>query len=120
MPNIAKTVHEGRTQPIIFTLKDSGGTAINLGNYFKIGLIIKQGTRRLYVDTSSNSDRLTIISPASDGKIMFFPLEEDPINPTYQAGDQGLHTHVFRLYTTDTQWFGVPDGKYLLIRAITT
>jgi len=118
MPTIAKTVHEGRTQPIVFTLKNSAGTAIDLSAYYKIGIVIKQGTRRLTFDTSANPTRLQIVSPASSGQMQFTPLSEDPVDPTYQAGDQGLHTHVFKLYTNDTDWFGVPDGKYLIIRAI--
>ena len=118
MPTIAKTVHEGRTQPLVFTIKDSAGAAVDLSTYFKIGLVIRQGTRKLTFNTVDDPDRLTMVLPVSTGQMEFVPKEEDPVDPTYQAGDQGLHTHIFRLYTNDTDWFGVPDGKYLLIRAI--
>ena len=63
----------------------------------------------------------------TDGRITFSPHPgrknadgDYTLNPTFLAGDNGLHQLLFRLYTNvdRTKWFGVPDGEVIEFRVL--
>ena len=127
MPQVDATVHEGFSEPITFTIKNSAGAAINIGsgNYPRISLVVVHGTRSLIYHTTDGSPRLVVSTQSGGtlGQIVFSPNPAaSTTTRTFQSGDNGIHRLNFRLWTVITgsaeKWFGVPDGKYIYFRVL--
>ena len=127
MPQVDATVHEGFSQPITFTIKNSAGSAIDLstGNYPRIALVVVHGTRSIIYNTTDGSPKLVLSTQSGGtlGQIVFTPDgSASTTNRTFQAGDNGIHRLNFRLFTSTTsgseRGFGVPDGKYIYFRVL--
>lgn len=103
-------VREGDVDPLVFTLKNADGTAVNLsGKTVALSLRPYRGTQTtVTVNTVDDPSRLAIVS-ASEGIVRYVPLAS-----SFKAG-QGPYHGYFQVYTVAGSPQTVPQDREIWI-----